>query len=247
MSRKKTIQEFINESKEVHGNKYNYSNSVYDGAWKSVKIICKKHGEFTQLARNHLNGEGCNQCASILRNQNRFVSSKEFIVRANKVHNNEYEYCDFKGMNNLVTIVHKKCGYTFEQRAMAHCGGQGCPHCLVSKGEKKIEQWLNSNQIKFVPQKRFKDCRNKYPLPFDFYLPEYNTCIEFDGEQHFKPVRFGGTTDKISKKNFQRIKKNDEIKTNFCEQNDILLVRIHYKKIDVIEKVLTKFLANVIL
>ena len=101
--------------------------------------------------------------------------------------------------------------------------GHGCPVCNDSIGEKEITQYLLSNNIEFIPQYTFDGCKNKKKLPFDFYLPAYNICIEYDGLQHFKPVdHFGG------EEGFKQRQYNDSIKNQFCRLNDIQLIRIKY-------------------
>lgn len=97
------------------------------------------------------------------------------------------------------------------------------------KKEWKIEKLLIENNIEYETQKRFKDCRDKLPLPFDFYLIEKNTCIEFDGIHHFKHMKHWG---KEHSKN--RIRK-DEIKNNYCIDKKIKLIRIKYDE-DIIER-----------
>ncbi|MDY0268822.1 hypothetical protein [Trichloromonas sp.] len=72
-------------------------------------------------------------------------------------------------------------------------------------------------------KKRFKDCRYKYPLPFDLYLSKYNLCIEYDGEQHFKTKEIWG-----GKTQLKIIKKRDQIKNEYCKNNNINLLRIKY-------------------
>jgi len=83
---------------------------------------------------------------------------------------------------------------------------------------------LKENNIKFEEQKTFIGCKNKKKLKFDFYLLDYNICIEYDGEQHFQKCWF----DKNDTNLFIR-QKRDLIKTTFCQQNDIYLIRITYK------------------
>ena len=73
------------------------------------------------------------------------------------------------------------------------------------------------------------------PLPFDFYLPNYNICIEYDGEQHFKPIKYFG-----GQKAFQSQQQKDEIKNKYCQDNKIKLIRISYMDYDNIEKILNK-------
>ena len=92
-----------------------------------------------------------------------------------------------------------------------------------SRGEIKIAQILNENNISYKEQYCFQDCKNNHCLPFDFYLPDYNICIEYDGKQHFQPVEYFG-----GEKEFQHTKINDKIKTQYCKDHDIKLVRIPY-------------------
>lgn len=101
----------------------------------------------------------------------------------------------------------------------------GCPVCNESKGELHIRQYLYNHNIKFQLQKRFDDCKNIQPLPFDFYLPELNICIEYDGIQHYKYRPFFG-----KKNDLQNLQIRDKIKTDYCMQNKITLLRINYKE-----------------
>ena len=89
------------------------------------------------------------------------------------------------------------------------------------KGDMKYDP-KNLN-IKFEREYKFEDCRNKNLLPFDFYLLDYNSCIEFDGSQHFKLNEFFGGAE-----GFKKIVKNDQIKNEYCKNNNIRLIRIRY-------------------
>lgn len=92
-----------------------------------------------------------------------------------------------------------------------------------SIGEQLVKSILDENNVKYDYNHRFDDCRNALPLPFDFYLPDYNTCIEYDGIQHFQLVEhFGGQEE------FERRKVNDNIKTNYCIDKNINLIRLPY-------------------
>lgn len=149
-----------------------------------------------------------------------------FIAKAILKHENKYDYSLVNYINNKnkVKIICTTHG-EFEQRPDHHLKGQGCPICKESKGEREIRKYLNDNNINFISQKRFKECRNILPLPFDFYLPDYNICIEYDGEQHFKKFRFEKTNENlIARQN------NDKIKKNFCDKNKISLLRISYNE-----------------
>lgn len=111
----------------------------------------------------------------------------------------------------------------FEQQPHIHYRF-GCPKCSCSRGEKVINDYLTINNINFVSKKRFSNCKNKSTLPFDFYVESMNLCIEFDGRQHFEPVDWFGGID-----TFNTIQQNDAIKTNYCKENNINLLRLTYK------------------
>ena len=118
------------------------------------------------------------------------------------------------------SITHVPLG----QLTRGHTLSCGCRH--KSKWEILIDDLLTNLNIKFIPQKRFSDCMNQKGtdmLPFDFYLPDHNIIIEYDGEHHFQPVKGWGGEEK-----FKITQQNDLIKTNYCKLNNINLLRIPY-------------------
>ena len=104
----------------------------------------------------------------------------------------------------------------------------------ISLGELEVKNWLESHNIRYEFQKRFKDCKDKQCLPFDFYLPEYNICIEYDGEQHYKKCSFQ------TQQEFENAIKRDKIKDEYCKKNNIKLIRIPYFEFKNIKKILKK-------
>ena len=110
----------------------------------------------------------------------------------------------------------------------------GCRYCSKdkgttrSKGEIETANVLDSYRIRYVEQKIFDNCKDKTYLPFDFYLMDYNILIEFDGEQHYFVVRFNGMSQEDAENNFIEIQKHDCIKTRYCLDNNIQLIRIPY-------------------
>jgi len=161
-------------------------------------------------------------------------TAEEFIIEAIKVHGNKYDYSkvNYKGALKKIEIICKKHG-SFLQTPNKHLLDRGCPICNSSKGELQIRKFLDKNQIKYIHQKKFNECKNIKPLPFDFYLSEYNTCIEFDGKQHFEPIEnWGGES------NLMEIQKRDKIKTNYCKKNNINLIRIKFYEKNKIEDLL---------
>ena len=117
--------------------------------------------------------------------------------------------------------------------------GQRCG-CEKSHGETKILKILKENNIKFEPNKRFNNCRSKKPLPFDFYIIDKNICIEFGGQQHYRAWGKVNNTEEQAAKEFELLKIRDEIKTKYCEDNNIPLIRIPYWDINHIEEILIK-------
>lgn len=167
-------------------------------------------------------------------------TTEQFIEQAEQIHGDKYDYSLVNYINNhtKIKIICKKHGI-FEQSPDHHLLGNGCPLCNNSSNESKVEKLLKEKKIKFEAQKRFLDCRDKRSLPFDFYLPDYNICIEYDGQQHFRPTDFGKCYSHLTeeaKQNFEIIKKHDKIKTDFCKNNGIYLLRISYKD-NIIDKI----------
>ena len=114
------------------------------------------------------------------------------------------------------------------------------PRCKESKGERSISQWLESHNIEYKYEYSFDNCRDKKPLPFDFYIPLLNICIEYDGLQHFEPVDFAGKGEKWALSHFEMVQYHDKIKTDYCKNNNIPLLHIPYFKN--IKEELEKFL-----
>ena len=139
----------------------------------------------------------------------------------------------YKNNKEKVKMVHLECGNDFEMVPGNFLQGYRCPHCNQSRGEYNVSRFLKEHSIEYEVQKRFKDCIDKRSLPFDFYIPTLNTCIEFDGKQHFEPVDYFG-----GEKTFKEVQRRDGIKTKYCKEKGIKLLRIRYDE-DVEEKMKT--------
>lgn len=113
---------------------------------------------------------------------------------------------------------------------------KSCPYCQKSfigesKIVRKLTQWLDKNNIEYEKEKKFEGCKDKRKLPFDFYIPSKNILIEIDGEHHFRPMGTWKNQNKIrSSSNFEYTQYHDELKNNFCRDNNIKLIRIPYFK-----------------
>lgn len=233
VDKKYTTLTFIDKAKQIHFDKYDYSLTEYKGIKTPIKIICKICNKyFLQRPDHHLYGSGCPDCSRKIQANKHKLTQEEFINKAKNIHGDLYDYSKtiYNKHRNKIEIICKKCNKSFWQSANAHLNGEGCPNCVNSKGESKIKLLLNAWNIKYVFQKRFKDCIDKQALSFDFYLPDYNSCIEFQGEQHFSPqMQINLMKDK--KKGLRRFniqKKHDKIKRLYCKQNNIYLIEIKY-------------------
>lgn len=104
---------------------------------------------------------------------------------------------------------------------------KACPYCNIGTptGEKILKNLFVENNIEYIPQYTFDDCKYKKLLRFDFYLPKTNYCVEVDGKQHREPVDFFGGEEA-----FEELKIKDEIKNKYCQLNGINLIRIPYER-----------------
>jgi len=237
-SKKYDVDSLINRFVEKHGNFYDYSlvtDKNYINMHSPLPIICPIHGEFYQPAMTHLVSK-CYQCGRNAASTNKRICFTDFVAASNKIHSNKYSYCDdgYQGVcKNKIKIICEKHG-VFYQSPILHMHGCGCPGCKKSLGEMNVEGYLKTKHIEYFQNKSFEGCYYKNKLLFDFYLPKYNITIEFDGLQHFQPVKhFGGC------EGFRVTKARDTIKNTFCVNNNIGLIRIRYDEIDKIEEILT--------
>ena len=215
-------KEILQERSDV---KYNREYIILGDYVNNSTPILIKHkvcgSEYLQIPNNHLRDRKCFNC-----NGTPKKSNTDFQIVSNKIHNNEYVLIsDYIGSNNIVTLKHNVCNKEFDIIAYSHIKGGKCKYCFNSKGENSINDFLLENKINFIKGKSFDGCKFKNKLRFDFYLPDNNMCIEYDGIQHFEPVEyFGGEDSLIS----NRIK--DEIKNKWCSDNNTKLLRISYRE-----------------
>lgn len=136
--RKKTTAEFIIEAKNVHGEKYDYSKTVYEGSLKKVCITCPKHGDFWQIAEGHLRGAGCPQCHTLSKRSNRDV----FVSKCREVYGDLYDYSKVEYVHNKekVCVICPKHG-EFWVTPNNHLRGSRCPACYGTP-RKTTEQFI---------------------------------------------------------------------------------------------------------
>ena len=216
MTKRRTTQEFIEISKRIHDNKYDYSLVEYKNKESKVKIICPIHGVFEQQANLHLKGSGCPKCSYIYRGNLFKKGLNDFILEANKIHNNFFSYEKFKYYDaHTKSIIICPIHGEFEQKPNDHLQGKGCPKCNMSFLEKECFAFLLRNKIKFEYQKHF-DWLGKQSL--DFYLNDFKLGIECQGKQHFG---YGGWAKEYD---FSLQKERDSVKQKLCREHDIEIV-----------------------
>ena len=216
----------------------------YVNAHTKMKYVCPKHKDkgVQEITANSIrSGKGCRYCgferiADLYRLSLDDVKSI-FEERG-------YELLEDEYVNNntpMKYICPKHPNYiqeiTFSNLYHRH---QGCKYCAGSNGEAKIRSLLEYCCVDFIEQHTFSNCKDRGLLRFDFYIPSKNICIEYDGEQHYRPIDFGGNGDFDTQENFEKTQKHDEIKTQYCIDHNIHLIRIPYWDFDNIEEILKK-------
>lgn len=176
------------------------------------------------------------------KNKNDFIKIKKrsYDKGKNNFYNNKYLWNpNIEVLENYVSMrtpVLCRClqhNQSFQMMPVNILRGQtSCSECWGSVGENTIASYLSLNNIVYERQKTFDDCKYIYPLHFDFYIPEKNIIIEYDGEQHFSPRTFGETTEEEAEENFKKNNIRDRIKDKYCYDNNIKMIRIpyYYKK-----------------
>lgn len=216
-----TTEDFIKSAKRKHGDLYDYSKVVYVNSKCKVCIVCPEHGDFWQTPNDHLDGCCCPNCSS----NHVQIDTAEFINRAKQVHGNVYDYSKSKYVNarTKLCIICPKHG-EFWQIPSNHLQlRQNCPKCTK---QYKGQMYLYKRMCElFGEENVLYEFGAKWlgKLKLDICVPKYNFAIEYDGEQHYRPIKwFGGQSG------YECIKSRDSRKQQLCSENNIHLLRIRY-------------------
>ena len=235
----KTTEDFKQELKEINNNIEVLGEYINNRT--KIKVKCKKDGyEWKVKPNDLLNGHGCPKCSG-----NASKTTEEFKQELKEINNNIEVLGEYIGNKTKVKCKCKIDGYEWEAVPNSLLSGCGCPKCSESKGEKRIGKCLDNRNIEYERQYKFNDCRSKKELPFDFYIPSLNMAIEYDGEDHY--MIFKRNKNESYEKAMNRFigrKVRDTIKTIYCKENNIKLIRIPYTEYDNIEKILEKELED---
>ena len=174
----RTTEQFIELSREVHGDRYIYDRTKYDTCNDKVIITCRIHGDFETLAKSHLDGVCCAKCNS---DNKSTVDTDEFIRRSRMIHGDEYIYDKtvYTRMRQRVIITCRVHG-DFEPLALNHLAGAKCGQCKSRRISKIATEWLNymgvSSKFREIAIKEFPS------RPLDAYDDETNTVYQFHGD-----------------------------------------------------------------
>ncbi len=172
---KKNTNSFISEAQAVHGDAYDYSKTVYQGAREKLVVICPKHGEFEQVAFVHLRAnpkEACRQCSYGGRGERHQLSLDEFLQKAATVHQQRYDYSrvasEFVGANKPVPIVCPEHG-SFKQTPASHLRGSGCGKCAT----RRLAAQFGKSTAEFIA-----DAREVHGDLYDYSKVDYKGAFD---------------------------------------------------------------------
>jgi very-short-patch-repair endonuclease len=175
-------------------------------------------------------------------NGNKKRTTEDFIGIVERLTGKEYSVIgSYKNTDTPILLKHNICGSDFLMRPACFIKGQRCPRCERSIGSDTIKKYLIENNIQFLTERKYTDLMDERELRFDFYIPEFDALIEFDGEQHFREKSFGANKEK-SKREFEKLKMHDMMKNEYCKAKNIPLLRIPFWEINNIDNILKRFI-----
>ena len=229
----KSHEQFINDA-------YNSNPDITIlGKYTKAKdrILCKCNiceFKWNPIADSVVNGYGCPKCSG------RYKTIEEFKEEIYLVHPDIVIEGEYVNAKSIFECTCKKCNYKWSSTAN-NLKYHGCSQCGNSHGEKRIKMFLENQCINFIQQKSYALLLGigGRRLSYDFYLPEYNLLIEFQGEQHEKPKEhFGG------EEQFKIQQEHDKRKREYAQLHNINLLEIWYYDIDNIESILLETINN---
>lgn len=238
--RRKSLADFIVEAKAVHGDTYDYRDFEYKAYHTPGIIICSNpnHKPTSITPAHHLAGQGCSECGEEARDKWRRSSghdTESWIAKARELHGDRYDYsqAEYTGFDCAITIICDEHGPFVLEPAHQHIETErrrGCGECASRESVHSIAigNWLTEKKYKFIKEWSHPDCMDVKVLRFDYYLPEFNACIEYDGDQHFRLGPWGHD-DKDIQYRFIMGRRRDAIKSLWCIDNGVRLIRITSK------------------
>lgn len=239
---KKSDVEFKSEIESLVGNEYIFTETYVNNLTKLNCTHTKCNTNWKISPVNFMQGRRCPKC------KNPPIPAKtneKFLDEIINICGDEYKFLDpYINARTKIRCIHNinDCNNTWEIQPCEFIRGVRCPTCSrkQSKGEKFIQSILDSKQIIYESEYIFNDCKYDKPLRFDFFF-ELNSekfCIEYDGIQHFQAIDAWGGEEGL-----ELTQHRDSIKNEYCENNDIHLLRIPYtESFDNFESIINNFI-----
>lgn len=207
----------------------------YQNYKTKIECKCLIHDTiFSMTGSNLIAGHGCPECAIDNRRKAFAKSHNDFVSELKKISPTINIKSQYVSSHKKIKCQCSICNYEWMTTPHSLLRGDRCPKCFsISKGEETILKTLDELNIEYIYQKRFEDCKNQLPLAFDFYIPKHNMCIEFQGQQHYEPIKYYGGENE-----FKIRQKRDSIKEIYCQQSNINLLCIPYWEYDYIEQII---------
>lgn len=211
----------------------------YTGVNKKIKLRCKICNNVWYARTSHiLDGGGCPQCATAKKRK----TNEQFLLDLKTITNDIKPLEEYKtrGEKIKVMCLNKNCGNIWRCTPRSLLSGVGCPKCSCSKGESRILKWLQDYRINYIHQKSYKGLTGfgGRLLSYDFYLPDFNMLIEYQGEFH------DGTAKIMSDEDFKIRQEYDNRKRNYAENHNVNLLEIWYWDFENINTILSDSLSS---
>lgn len=218
--------------------------SKYSSTNEKVKCRCKKCNRIWEtFPQKLLMGNGCDKCKREDARLSFLQEHGEITINKLKNFYPDIEFVsDYNGYKNEIECKCKKCNHSFSVRVdtlLKHKRDNVCPKCapqyyMEDKVIRTLEEW----DYTVTRQKKFEDCTYISELKFDGYIEGFNTCVEYDGQGHYKPIQWGNISKEEAEKEFEKNKIRDKIKDEYCKEKGIKLIRIPYWESENIEEYL---------
>lgn len=255
---RKSQEQFIAEAIAIYPyDHYDYSEVVYINSRTKVKVICQKHKPFMVTPNKHIGGKcGCPVCGVEKRTVSQMIGLDKFVIKGTNKYGDGFDYAHsiYAGKDRAITIVCKKHNLEFVTTPHLHLRtAGGCPKCISmasSAGVKLVIEALERHQIDFKIEVSAKKLFLSSPLldtiirtRFDIVVPFCKLIIEFDGEQHFFPVSFGGTSIEESTQIFNGVIKRDKMKDKLAKTSGWFVLRIPFWERDKVPVIINELFA----
>ena len=239
-NQKKTHEEILREINYMYGDEYEILEE-YKNMDTPILIKHKICGEsYKKRPSLLLNNVGCSFCSG-----NAKKTIEQIKQEAFELYGDEYEIVstEYINIDSPIEILHKKCGKVSSKSAYSFLKGASCKYCYCSKGEERVKEVLNKNNVSFTFNEHIEGVKDIRHLRFDFKIYDCNICndsdikliVEYDGIGHFEPIdAFGGINA------FRDVQRRDKIKNKYCRENNIPILRIPYWEFNNIEEILLK-------